>query len=85
MGDRKNFNCESFASMRADKDEIVAVGPLKAEGAPVPGAGFSPEAVPGNSAENEETPARISHFEESMLNVVDKHWNSFENPFERSV
>jgi hypothetical protein len=44
----------------------------------VPGAGFSPEAVPGNSAENEETPAaRISHFEESMLKVVDKHGNSF--------
>jgi hypothetical protein len=50
---------------------------LKAEGAPVPGAGFSPEAVPGNSAENEETPARISHFEESMLDVVDKDGNSF--------
>jgi hypothetical protein len=43
--------CEPASS----KEEILAVVPLKAEGAPVPGAGFSPEAVPGNSAEMEDT------------------------------
>jgi hypothetical protein len=51
---RKNFTPEVSASSRALKDEIVAVMPLKAEGAPAPGAGFSLEAVPGNSVGNEE-------------------------------
>ena len=32
-------------------NEIVGVDPGKAEGTPVPGAGFSPEAVPGNEQE----------------------------------
>jgi hypothetical protein len=55
MGDRKNFNRRTFCELASGKDEIVAVVPLKAEGAPVPGAGFSPDAVPGNSAEMEDT------------------------------
>jgi hypothetical protein len=41
--------------VRAIQNEIVVVVPLKAEGAPVPGAGFSPEAVLGNSAETKNT------------------------------
>ena len=53
MGDWKNFNRLFFRELASSKNEIIAVVPLKAEGAPVPGAGFSPEAVPGNSAENE--------------------------------
>jgi hypothetical protein len=45
------------------------VVPLKAEGAPVLGAGFSPEAVPGNSAETKNT-RTISHvLGESVMNV----------------
>jgi hypothetical protein len=55
MGNRKNFNRRTFCELASAKDEIVAVVPLKAEGAPVPGAGFSPDAVPGNSAEMENT------------------------------
>ena len=35
----------------AVENEIVAVVPEKAEGTPVPGAGFSPEAVPDNVVE----------------------------------
>jgi hypothetical protein len=54
MGDRKNFT-QNLCELASDKDEIVAVVPLKAEGAPVPGVGFSPEAVPGNSAETKNT------------------------------
>jgi hypothetical protein len=52
MGDRKNFIPDySEARERLDKTEIVAVVPLKAERTPVPGAGFSPEAVPGKAVE----------------------------------
>jgi hypothetical protein len=40
---------------RAIKNEIVAVVPQKAERTPVPGAGFSPEAVPGNEVERDDT------------------------------
>jgi len=49
-GDSKNLKLQNFCELASDKDEIVAVVPLKAEGAPVPGAGLSPDAVPGNSA-----------------------------------
>ncbi len=59
MGDRKNFN-GNVSELASDKDEIVAVVPLKAEGAPVPGVAFSPEAVPGNSAETKNI-RTISH------------------------
>jgi hypothetical protein len=44
-----------FGELASYNNEILAVVPLKAEGAPVPGAGFSPEAVPGNSAETKNT------------------------------
>jgi len=51
------------------KSEIVAVVPVKAKGAPVPGAGFSPEAVPGNLAEMKNT-RTVSHSSGiSMLDV----------------
>jgi hypothetical protein len=36
-------------------NEIVAVVPQKAERTPVPGAEFSPEAVPGNEVESKNT------------------------------
>ncbi|MBV8832758.1 MAG: hypothetical protein JO108_26450 [Acidobacteriaceae bacterium] len=50
----------NFCEQASYNNEIVAVVPLKAEGAPVPGAGISPEAVPGNSAETKNT-RTISH------------------------
>ena len=51
------------------KSEIVAVVPLKAERAPVPGAEFSPEAVSGNLAEMKNT-RTVSHSSGiSMLDV----------------
>jgi hypothetical protein len=55
MGDRKNLFRDSLANSVSRKNEIVPVVPLKAERAPVPGAGFSPEAVPGNSVEMKHT------------------------------
>ena len=54
MGDRNNFN-RQIGELASYNNEIVMVVPLKAEGAPVPGAGFSPEAVPGNAAETRNT------------------------------
>jgi hypothetical protein len=50
-----------LASLRARRNEIVVVVPLKAERTTVQGAGFSPEAVPGNSAKRR-TPRIIIHF-----------------------
>jgi hypothetical protein len=63
MGDRHNFKPPDFQIWRAreKQNEIVVVVPSKAEGVPVPGAGFSPEAVPGNSAKRR-TPEPVSHF-----------------------
>jgi hypothetical protein len=55
MGDRKNFIHFFRRASRAIKNEIVAVVPQKAERTPVPGAGFSPEAVPGNELEKNDT------------------------------
>ena len=55
MGDRKNFILCFRRASRAIKNEIVAVVPKKAERTPVPGAGFSPEAVPGNEVEKNDT------------------------------
>jgi hypothetical protein len=55
MGDRKNFIRFLWRASRATKNEIVAVVPQKAERTPVPGAGFSPEAVPGNEVESKNT------------------------------
>lgn len=49
LGDRKNFAVVPQRAMRVIMNEIVAVVPEKAEGTPVPGAGFSPEAGPGKS------------------------------------
>ena len=43
MGDRKNYNRQKSCELASGKDEIVAVVPLKAEGAPVLGAGFRPK------------------------------------------
>ena len=54
-GGQQQFQLPILRKHASDKNEIVAVVPLKAEGAPVPGAGFSPEAVPGNSAETKNT------------------------------
>jgi hypothetical protein len=60
MGDRKNFIFLFGRASRASKNEIVAVVPQKAERTPVPGAGFSPEAVPGNEVERR-TPEPLSY------------------------
>jgi hypothetical protein len=60
MGDRKNFIHFFRRASRAIKNEVVAVVPQKAERTPVPGAGFSPEAVPGNEVERM-TPETVSH------------------------
>jgi hypothetical protein len=46
------------------------VVPLKAERAPVPGAGFSPEAVPGDSAETKNT-RTDSHFRRQSVIDID--------------
>ncbi len=64
------FQLLALREQASSKDEIVAVVPLKAEGAPVPGAGFSPEAVPGKSAETENT-RTVSHFFGVDQNVDD--------------
>jgi hypothetical protein len=53
MGDRNNFN-RQIGELASYNNEIVMVVPLKAEGAPVPGAGFSPEAVARQLGGNEE-------------------------------
>jgi hypothetical protein len=50
-GDRKNFH---LGFRQAIRNEIVVVVPPKAERTPVPGAGFSPEAVPEKGGANEE-------------------------------
>jgi hypothetical protein len=50
-GGPKEFHLFVPRASRAIKNEIVAVVPQKAERTPVPGAGFSPEAVPGNEVE----------------------------------
>lgn len=55
MGDRKNFILLSAELREQIKSEIVAVVPKKAERTPVPGAGFSPEAVPSNELEKNGT------------------------------
>jgi hypothetical protein len=50
LGDRKKF-LRCVSELASLKNEIVGVVPEKAEGTPVPGAGFSPESVPGNEVE----------------------------------
>ncbi len=53
-GDRNNFHCQSVRASSAINSEIVGVVPEKAERTKVPGAGFSPDAVPGNEAKEKE-------------------------------
>jgi hypothetical protein len=54
-GGPKEFHPFCRRASRAIKSEIVAVVPKRAERTPVPGAGFSPEAVPGNELEKNDT------------------------------
>ncbi|HZR77648.1 MAG TPA: hypothetical protein VFA58_00475 [Chthoniobacterales bacterium] len=71
-GGPEQFQPQIARELASYQNEIVAVVPLKAEGAPVPGAGFSPEAVPGKSAETKNT-RTVGHFKESRVNVVNTH------------
>ena len=50
-GGPQEFHPPPCESSERDKVELLMVVPEKAEGTPVPGAGFSPEAVPGNEVE----------------------------------
>jgi hypothetical protein len=58
---KSQISTSTFGELASNDNEIVVAVPLKAEGAPVPGAGFTPEAVPGNSAEMKNT-RTVSHF-----------------------
>ena len=82
-GGQQEFQSLILREQASDKNEIVVVVPLKAEGAPVPGAGFTPEAVPGNSAEMKNT-RTLSHFDESRLNVV-SNGTQQKNAFKRNI
>jgi hypothetical protein len=55
MGDRNNFIFLFGESREQSTNEIVVVVPQKAERTPMLGAGFSPEAVPGNEVESKDT------------------------------
>ena len=60
----------SLCEQASNQNEILLVAPLKAEGAPVPGVGFSPEAVPGNSAETKDTRTIQRTFESWMSSIL---------------
>jgi hypothetical protein len=69
------------ASWRAIRIEIVAVVPLKAERTPVPGAGFSPEAVPEKGGANEGGTEPLSHLPGSKQMQHPKRRESNSHPF----
>jgi hypothetical protein len=77
MGDRKNFIRFLRRASRATKNEIVAVVPQKAERTPVPGAGFPPEAVPGNEVKRDDIrkrQPRHSGFKSNNERLTPKSW-----------